>query len=125
MLLVSRESLDQDCLDDLAMEDALVPQLRSRSKVVPLPEALLDELLSYVPADQVSAERPQRKECHRLRKLVRTLNGRERKAIRLLFFKEMSNPEVLEAMKLRGDALDEALTHAFARLREGLSQIPS
>jgi DNA-directed RNA polymerase specialized sigma24 family protein len=89
-----------------------------------MPEEALDEL-SWVLPNQVSVARPQRQACHRLRKLVRTLNGREEKAIRLLFFEELSHPEVLEKMHLRGDELEAALEHAFAKLREGLGDLVS
>ena len=80
--MLARALLNQDRLDDILAEDALIPHKESHAKVVFLPEALLDELSFVLPTAEVSAKRPQRKVCHRLRKLVRSLNGRERKAIR-------------------------------------------
>lgn len=123
-MLATASLLDQDQLDELRMAEALIPRQKSHQRVVVVPEAIFDELF-YVLPNQVSAVRPQREVCHRLRKLVRTLNERERKAIRLLFFKEMSHPEVLQKMGLRGDELDEAIEHAFAKLRAGLGDLVS
>jgi len=121
-MLATVALLDQDQLDDLEMADALIPRLKSHQPVVVVSEAIFDELF-YVLPNQVSVARPQREVCHRLRKLVRTLNGRERKAIRLLFFKELSHPEVLEKMGLHGDELNEAIEHAFSKLRAGLGDL--
>jgi DNA-directed RNA polymerase specialized sigma24 family protein len=120
-MLATLDYLDQNRLDDLTEEDSLIPlpPQRSHTKMISIPEALLEGLLS-VPPNQEPVARPQRKVCHRLRKLVRTLNGRERKAIRFLYFKGLSRPEVQEIMGLHGYQLDEALDSAFAKLREGL-----
>jgi DNA-directed RNA polymerase specialized sigma24 family protein len=120
-MLATQDFLDQSRLDDLAMEDTLVPRLRSHATVVFIPEALLDEL-SFVPPNQepVSEARPQRKACHRLRKLVRSLNGRERKIIRFVYFRGMSHQKVSLKMGLKRSELEAALAHAFAKLREGL-----
>jgi DNA-directed RNA polymerase specialized sigma24 family protein len=124
IVLATASLLDQDQLDELAMADALIPRLRSHQQVVVMPEATMDELLWVLPNQMsISAVRPQRQACHRLRKLVRMLNGRERKAIYLLYFREMSHPEVLEKMGLLGNELDEAIEHAFARLRAGLGDL--
>jgi DNA-directed RNA polymerase specialized sigma24 family protein len=121
-MLATQEFLDQDRLDDQEREDALVPHPRNHAKMVFIPEAFLDELLSTPPnQEQVfTVARPQRKVCHCLRKLVRCLNRREQKAIRLLYYKGLSRPEVQERMRLYGDELDEALDSAFAKLRQGL-----
>jgi len=123
-MLAAASLLDQDQLDELEMADALIPRLKSHQPVVTIPEAVMDELSWVLPNQMsVSVVRPQRKVCHRLRKLVRTLNGRERKAIRLLFFKEMSHLEVLEKMGLCRNELDEAIEHAFTKLRAGLGDL--
>jgi DNA-directed RNA polymerase specialized sigma24 family protein len=114
-------------LDDFQREEALIPQLRSHAKVVFIPEALLDELSFTLPnQERVSVARPQRKVCHRLRKLVRALNGRERKAIRFLYFKGLSRQKVSVKMKLNARELDDTLSHAFAKLKAGLGNpLPS
>ena len=123
-MLATASLLDQDQLDDLEMADALIPRLKSHSMVVVIPEALLDELSYALPNQEpVSAARPQRKACHRLRKLVRALSGRERKIIRSIYFKELSLPEVSEKMGLSEREVNAALNHAFARLRTGLGEL--
>jgi DNA-directed RNA polymerase specialized sigma24 family protein len=118
--MLARALLNQDRLDDILAEDALIPHKESHAKVVFLPEALLDELSFVLPTAEVSAKRPQRKVCHRLRKLVRSLNGRERKAIRFLYFKGLSHQKVALKMKMNTEELNDMLNHAFATLRNGL-----
>jgi DNA-directed RNA polymerase specialized sigma24 family protein len=106
------------------MADALIPRLRSHQPVFVAQEVVLDALVWELPNQMsVSVVRPHRQVCHRLRKLLRTLNGREEKAIRLLFYQGMSHPEILEKMGLCGDELDEAIEHAFAKLRAGLGDL--
>ena len=123
-MLATASLLDQDQLDDLEMADALIPRLKSHSMVVVIPEALLDELSYALPNQEpVSAARPQRKACHRLRKLVRALSGRERKIIRSLYFREMSHSEVAEKMGLSKKEIDTSLNHAFDRSRVGLGSL--
>jgi RNA polymerase sigma factor (sigma-70 family) len=113
-------------LDELEKEEALIPHLQSHAKTVCIPEALLDELSYMLPNQEpISEARPQRKACHRLRKLVRALSGRERKIIRSIYFKELSLSEVSEKMGLNESEVNAALNHAFARLRMGLGQLVS
>lgn len=99
-MLATSDFLSQDRLDDLELEEALIPPLRSHQQVVVMPEVLLDELSWMLPDEEASVVRPQRKACHRLRKLVRTLNGRERKIIRSLYFREMAIFDVAQKMRL-------------------------
>ena len=125
-MLATIDFLDQNRLDELEKEEALIPHLQSHAKTVCIPEALLDELSYMLPNQEpVSVARPQRKACHRLRKLVRSLSGRERKIIRSLYFREMSHREVCEKMGLSGKEVDVALDHAFDRLRVGLGSLAS
>jgi DNA-directed RNA polymerase specialized sigma24 family protein len=108
-------------LDDLRAEDALIPHRKNHSKVVFIPEALLDQLSFALPNQETtSVARPQRKACHRLRKLVRSLSGLERKVIRFLYFRDLPRSKVSEKMKLSENELEGVLNHAFAKLREGL-----
>lgn len=123
-MLATASLLDQDQLDELEMADALIPRQKSHQTIVVIPEALLDELSFVLPNQEpVSAVRPQRKACHRLRKLVRALSGRERKIIRSIYFKELSLPEVSEKMGLSEREVNASLNHAFARLRTGLGEL--
>ena len=125
-MLATREFLDQDHLDDFQNEESLIPHRKNHSKVVFVPGVLLDELSFVSPnQEQVSVARPQRKVCHRLRKLVRSLSGLERKVIRFLYFRDLPRSKVSEKMKLSENELEGVLNHAFAKLREGLRPLLS
>jgi DNA-directed RNA polymerase specialized sigma24 family protein len=122
--MVTKDSLDQSLLDDLGLEESLLPHRKSHATTVKMTEMLLEEL-SFVPPNQeqeeVSVARPQRKVCHRLRKLVRSLTGPERKAIRFLYFRNLPRKKVAEKMKLNQRQLVLVLDSAFAKLRAGLA----
>ena len=123
MLLVTKDSLEQDLLDDIDIEDSLIPRRRSHAATVKMTETLLEELAVVPPnqeQEEVSVARPQRKVCHRLRKLVRSLTGPERKAIRFLYFRNLPRKKVAEKMKLSQKQLVSVLDSAFAKLRIGL-----
>jgi DNA-directed RNA polymerase specialized sigma24 family protein len=104
-------------MDDLEREDALIPRLKSHQQIVVIPEALWDEFSFARPNQEPAYDQGTYSRIHRL---VSELDEVERNAIRLLYFKGLSHPEVLEKMHVDEDELDRALRVAFAKLREEL-----
>jgi DNA-directed RNA polymerase specialized sigma24 family protein len=117
MLLATTQNLAQDELDDLGREEALVPRQKSHQKTFSVSEAVVDEL-SFAPPNQESVFDSDT--YTRIHRLVSELDEVERNAIRYLFFKGLSHPEVLEKMHIDGDELDRTLRVAFAKLHAGL-----
>lgn len=124
-MLLTISLLGEDRQEDESRERSLSkPCRRSRSRLVFVPEDLLDNM-SFEPPNQedglVTTHKPPRRQaCHWLRKLVRALNGQERKVVRLLYYKGLPPVAVQQVMGLSRSALKKTLNGAFAKLREQL-----
>lgn len=65
-------------------------------------------------------EKSEKKICHLLQRIIHSMSRPERKAIRLLYYKNLTPKESAVSMKIRPDVFEKILRSAFEKLRAGV-----